>query len=182
VRSSDCEADQQKWLNAVELLKNSMEACRLVKEESVAPRIEEDVAASKGNVPLARTVRAVLQERRQKVAEAEDVCRRQAETERFAFERWYSSCNGGGRTKRGAPVAGELRQASAERDRLRKYLNELLMDEAYAQYRNARPQTERAAEPEEPPQLNAGYRTDRGAGYGGSGYRPGGSQYQGYYR
>lgn len=175
-RPSQCEAEYQKWLSAAEALRSSMQAYRNVREESIAPRIEQNVAAGKRSVSLARTVRTVLQERRRKMDEAEEVCRREVEKERYAFEQWYG-CSSGGRTRRGAPASADLREASAERDRLLKDLRELLMDEAHAQYKNARPQSSRTADLEDPSQLNAGYRTERGAA---SGYP--GNPYQGYYR
>lgn len=179
-RPSECEAERGQWLNAVALLRTGMEAYRSARDESVGPRIEQDVAAGKGTVPVARTVRAVLQERRRKMAETEDICLRQTERERFAFEQWHR-CSARG-ARRGGPAAGELREASADRDRLRKDLSDLLLDEAYAQYKNARPQTESYAESEQQRPMNAGYQSDRGAGYGRTGYPAPGGTYQGYYR
>lgn len=136
-QEASCEAENTRWDAMFKALEEALDAYRAVKEESIAPFIEQK-RAERGKAPsLARIVQEALEERSQRLAEAENKCLAAADAERMAFEEWRH-CASGPRTRRAAASRGPVAPAVKDRERLLAKLRDLLLDEAYAQYKNYR--------------------------------------------
>ncbi len=137
-QEATCEVEIAKWGAACKALEEAIDSYRGVKEDSIAPSIERKRTQRGKGAPVARIVQEALTERSQRLAEAESKCLGVADAERTAFEEWRD-CASGGRTRRGAPSrGGGVVAGSKERERLLAKLRDLLLDEAYAQYKNHR--------------------------------------------
>lgn len=135
--SGQCAAEEAKWSKAYADLQAGMDNYRKVKYESVTPRIARDMTAHEREPSIARVVQAVLQERSERLAELGRTCLELAQLERSAFDEWRG-CATTGISRRENSAMANFRSISLERDRLIIELRDLLLDEAYIQYKNHR--------------------------------------------
>ena len=130
----ECGGPATQWLEAYHRLRDAVEELRKAKKDPVGPKIEEKLAKKSFKVSTAVIVRRVLDARKARIAQARDEITKLlgAEQERF---------NG---LRKCGPVRRRFRALSktvpelAERKRLKSRLSELLLDEAYVQYKNFR--------------------------------------------
>ncbi len=135
--SGPCATEQAKWSNAYESLHAGMEAYRQIKNASVGPRIAREMEAHQRGVSIARIVEFVLKERGNQLGEFGRRCLEMAEVERSSFDEWRR-CATAGAQKRDSSSAATLKKVSRERERLMAELQDILLDEAYFQYKNHR--------------------------------------------
>jgi hypothetical protein len=136
-QDATCEEENAKWVAMYTALNEALDSYRVVKEESVAPIIEQKRDEFGKGAALARIVQASLAERSNRLADAEAKCLSLADSERSAFEEWRS-CASGGRARRAPSAKGVVATASRDRETLLAKMRDLLLDEAYAQYKNQR--------------------------------------------
>jgi hypothetical protein len=132
-----CDPLREQWVASFTLLQRGAEEYRRIKEESVGPSISKHLQ-SRSETNIARAVRAVLAERKRRMAEAETRLRSLAEEERVAFRRW-NDCNPGGRWAKAGSPSQTPRSVTNERRQLRAAIDDLLLDEAYLQYKHTSP-------------------------------------------
>ncbi len=132
-----CDGEQTKWSNAYESLRAGMESYRKVKYESIAPQITQEIATRGSRKPISRIVRAALKDRRERMAEAGERCRDLADQEQSCFKD-LQRCATIGSRRRGNSSTANFKSISRERNRLIAELKDLLLDEAYIQYKNHR--------------------------------------------
>ena len=173
-----CEREKSLWTEKFEALARAAEDYRCIKNESVAPKINE-LMASGTRINMAATIRSALNDRSDRLAEAGSRCQDALARERTAYETWRR-CGGSDRRQKNAPHQNPSSADSRERDRFMADLQDLLLDEAYVQYKGQAPVPTGGAG-REPDQREA-YQDYRPRGYGGQ--APAGSWwgYQGYYR
>jgi hypothetical protein len=135
--SGPCATEQVTWSNAYESLQAGMEAYRQAKNEPVGPRISREMGAHDRGVSIARGVEVVLKERGDKLAELGRRCLESANVERSSFEQWRR-CATVGIKRRDSASEAAFKKISRERGRLMAELRDLLLDEAYVQYKNHR--------------------------------------------
>lgn len=162
-----CDAMRTRWMNAFERLKASAATVRQTKDASLASRIQQELSERGKAASVARSVRAVLKERSAALSRERSQCRDVAVQENEAFDRWRR-CAVGGNPRRGALQASGLEAANAERKKLLGSLQDLMMDEAYAQYKSYQAPT---------PPAYSGY--DQQQAWG-AGRNQGYGNYQGY--
>jgi hypothetical protein len=132
-----CATEHAKWANAQESLQASMENYRQVKYESVSPRITRDMETQGRGASIARIVRVALKEREERLAELGQKCLELADSERSSLEEWRR-CATVGAQRRDNSSAVVFKSIYRERDQLMAELQDLLLDEAYIQYKNHR--------------------------------------------
>jgi hypothetical protein len=168
VADDGCDAWRTRWINAFQRLRDGMDSAHQLKEGSLASRIQQEMGDRENAVSVARSVQAALKERSDALNRGRDQCRNLAMEEHQAFERWRA-CAVGGNMRRGAAQASGLDAAAIERKKLLASLQDLLLDEAYVQYKNYQPPTPPAySEYDQQPWgmgRNAGYNPQ--PGYGG---------------
>jgi hypothetical protein len=86
---------------------------------------------------MARSVQSALKRRSDRLAEAEARCRELAGNERFAFDDLKRCVSGPSQRRVNNPVAA-LAGVSRDRERLLKQMQEVMLDEAYVQYKGER--------------------------------------------
>ena len=133
--SGPCAKEHARWANAHESLQAGMENYRHFKYESVSPQIARDMGTQGKGKSLARIVQVVLKEREERLAELGRKCLELADLERSSLEEWRR-CATGGAQRRDNSSAVAFKTISRERDRLMSELQDLLLDEAYVQYKN----------------------------------------------
>lgn len=135
---TQCRSSEKNWSEAFTLLKDKTEALRAAKEQDVTRHIEEELSKGERSTSIARIVRSVLERRRKDIAETSLGCRQVSEMERTAFEQWRRCCVGrsGSRGPRGAGRPEGVRQ---ERNTVLTLLSDLMVDEAFAQYKTSKP-------------------------------------------
>ncbi len=142
--SGHCGTEQATWSNAYQSLQAGMEAYRQIKNESVSPSIAREMGAHERGVSIARIVQVVLKERGKRLAELGRRCLELADAERSSFGEWRRCAIVGAQRRDSSTVAG-FKSLSRERDRLMAELQDLLLDEAYVQYKNYRAPAEPAS-------------------------------------
>jgi len=135
--SGPCATEHARWSNAYESLQTGMENYRQIKYESVSPRIAEDMGTQGRGASIARIVQVVLKEREERLAELGRRCLELADLERSSFEEWRR-CVTVGAQRRDNASAVAFKSIIPERNRLVAELQDLLLDEAYVQYKNYR--------------------------------------------
>lgn len=135
--SGPCATEHARWSNAYESLQTGMENYRQIKYESVSPRIARDMGTQGKAASIARIVQVVLKERGERLAELGQKCLELADLERSSFEE-LRRCASMGAQRRDNSSAVLFKSISRERDRLMAELQDLLLDEAYVQYKNHR--------------------------------------------
>lgn len=136
--AAPCRSARENWSKAFNLLKERTDALRDAKEHGVTQAIEEKLSGQKQSGPIARAVRSVLDQRRKSMDEARFGCGEVAEMERIAFEDWRR-CSVGRQGPRGSSSPERPEAVLQERNKLLSLLSELMLDEAYAQYRTSHP-------------------------------------------
>ncbi len=130
-----CETWRVRWVAATQSLTDSMEAYRRTKVGSLASRIQQELNDRKDALSMAASVQAALKERSAVLDQQGRKCREMAMDENRAFEQWRRCTGRDDPRRRGFRTDG-LGAAANERKRLLASLQDLLLDEAYAQYRN----------------------------------------------
>ena len=169
-----CEPEAAGWTQAYEALEQAMESYRLLKGESLTPRIEEELKKTGQDRSIARSVQEILKERTRLLGDAKTKCLELAERERSVYDEWRRCAGSGGGRRRNADPHGPNRVAR-QRSELLASMQGLILDEAYVQYKNYRDPSP------------ASYSFDRGPYMGGqNSWRPqrqmGPYPYQGYFR
>jgi hypothetical protein len=174
-----CERERNRWSESFEALKKAVDDYRNIKDESVAPRIDE-IMAKNSRANMAAVIQSVLKNRADRLTEAGGLCQDAVTREKSAYEIWRR-CGGTDRQRKNAPPQDAHATVGRDRDRLVAGLQDLLLDEGYVQYKGqaAVPinETGQAARDQ-----RETYQDYRWRGYGGQ--QPAGSWpgYQGYYR
>lgn len=132
-----CAAAHEKWSNSSGKLRDALQQYKQIKDESVAPEIEESLSQGRKLVPMARIVQSALKRRSDRLAEVGARCRQLADHERFAFDE-LRRCVSGRSQRRGNTVLVALSAISKDRESLLKQFQELMLDEAYVQYKGER--------------------------------------------
>lgn len=127
-----CETEQTRWSDAFASLQKDMNEHRSAKQESITPKIQELLSGA-AKMEMAGAIQFVLKDRKNRLSELEEACRRSAETEKSAYDQWRR-CSGSG--KKGGSAASGPGAVAREREKLLAELQELLLDEAYVQYKN----------------------------------------------
>ncbi|MGO9569034.1 MAG: hypothetical protein ACLP5H_15980 [Desulfomonilaceae bacterium] len=135
--SGPCDTEHARWSKAYESLQAGMERYRQIKYESVSPRIAREMGAHERGASIARIVEVVLKERRERLAELGQRCLEFADLERSSFEDWRR-CATVRFQRRDNSSAVAFKSIVRERDLLMAELQDLLLDEAYVQYKNHR--------------------------------------------
>jgi len=132
-----CAVEHEKWSGSLGELKDALEQLRQVKDESMGPEITESLSKGSKSLSMARIVQSALQRRSEKLAEARGRCRESADKERYGFDNLKRCLSGPSQRRNNAAVAA-LSGISRDRERLLKQMQELMLDEAYVQYRGER--------------------------------------------
>lgn len=135
-----CKDLHAKWSEASGRLQEKMDACRRARESSLAERIEGDLARRDSAMTIARAVQAAVKERSLVMRDITDQCREAAAVENAAFKD-LRRCLGSARRSRKRPNNGTWENLLKERKQLLADLKVLLLDEAYAQYKDYRAPT-----------------------------------------
>jgi len=130
-----CRKAHQDWLGAFNQFKAGIQDYRQLKEESITPRIEEEMKGREGRPPIAAIVRTVLQERDRRLSQAGKELEKLLALEKDSFDRW-KVCSSQGRRRSQAHSRSD--PEIVERDRLSAQCKDLLLDETFEQYRNYR--------------------------------------------
>jgi hypothetical protein len=147
--ADQCESLRSAWVSVYQQLTQLAEQCLALRESSFQPRLEQLNEGRERGSTIARTVRTVLEERLNALNQAKRQVREAIERERLAFTEWRTCL---ARPRRGGPQAGngEIQAAARERERLLRSVEDVLIDEAYVQYKHDRQPV--AAEQNEPRQ------------------------------
>ena len=135
--TDSCVALQEKWGAAFQTLKERMEELRRFKSAPLKPAIQREQANPGNALSIAGSVRAALKERAALTDAATRQCRDAADRERIAFEE-LRACLPSGRQRRSNTNASWQNGDLDERKLVLAALQELLLDEAYLQYKNYR--------------------------------------------
>jgi hypothetical protein len=130
-----CDAWRTRWIEAFQRLKESTESIRHTKEEPLASHIQHELSGHQNTASMARSVQSVLKERSTILSSERTRCRNLAAQENQTFEQWRR-CAVSGNPRRGGMHSSGIEAASIERKKLLGTLPDLLLDEAYAQYKN----------------------------------------------
>jgi hypothetical protein len=133
-----CTRERAAWEEAYGLMKAAAEDYRQIKEGSITPLIEKEIAAKGQSQSSAAVVRSVLQTRAQRMSEVREKLDPLMVEEKRSFDRLKKCVSRSRRTSR----RGSSRDAEErERKRVVAGLSDLLLDEAYDQYKNERPRS-----------------------------------------
>ena len=132
-----CEAETTGWNQAYEALTQAMESYRRLRGESITARIEEKLEKTEQGRSIARGVQEVLKERTRLLADAKTKCLELAERERSVYHEWRRCAGSGGGRRRNTDATGPD-SVARQRSDLPASLQDLLLDEAYVQYKNYR--------------------------------------------
>jgi hypothetical protein len=133
---ASCNVEAAGWTQAYEALARGIESCRSLKQESITPRIEQELEKEPRR-PLAQSVQEVLKERSRSLEQAKTMCLELAERERSAYSEWRR-CAGAGAGRRGRHDLQGPDGVARQRNELLASLQDVLLDEAYVQYKNYR--------------------------------------------
>jgi hypothetical protein len=131
---SQCGFQYAQWRNAFENLNRSAEELQNAKREAVADKITTQLQEQGKGVPIARAVQEVLKQRNLNVQSAAEVCQKNAEIERDFFEQ-LRRCAADTRGRGQNGLAGIQKNRSV----LLAQIPDLLLDEAYSQYKREQP-------------------------------------------
>jgi hypothetical protein len=132
-----CEAETSAWTQAYEALEQALESYRLLKGESVTPRIKAELEKTEPGRSIARSVQEILKERSRLLGEAKTKCLELAQAERSVYDEWRRCAESAGGRRRHADPHGPGNVARRHSDILAS-MQDLLLDEAYVQYKNYR--------------------------------------------
>lgn len=166
-----CAKEHTQWNEAYGMLEEAVNELRDAKVASVEPKINQALADSKG-LSVAQRIQTILKERSRRISEATRKGVEAADQERTAFEQ-LRRCGVSDHSRRSAPSTLPLNEMLRARNRILAELQELLADEAYAQYKQESPV---------PPSTYSGYGPDQqSAQYHNPQYNPGGRTGYGTY-
>ncbi len=128
-----CSVAQEEWAPAFAKVKEKVQTLADFKAKSVAPQIESRLGQNKSGVSVAAVVRQVLAERNQELERIKAECEAVTATEREAYEK-LRACRTADRKSRSEKA---FKRDPIIKERLAKVaeLDELLVNEAYAQYK-----------------------------------------------
>ncbi len=189
-QENPCNGARGELVNASRELKAEAAKYKQALEQSVTPEIQEELSGKEGKASIAAVVRRVLNRRAQRLSEIRARIDTLMSMERIAFSDWQRcATKAGGRLEK---LSGESRNVVQAHQKLAAELSDLLLDEAYRQYKDYRDPS-----PPSGPYYGSAYDSqapysrqrspypgpygDR-YGYGPPGYDPRRSPYQGYYR
>jgi len=170
---ASCEAETSAWAQAYEALEQALESYRLLRGESVTPRIESELEKTEPGRSIARNVQEILKERSRLLGEAKTKCLELAQAERSVYDEWRRCAEGAGGRRRHADPLGPNNVARQHSDILAS-MQDLLLDEAYVQYKNYRDPSP-ASYSDQTPYMG-------GQNSWGPRQSTGASPYQGYFR
>jgi hypothetical protein len=132
--SSVCASKFSDWMTSYENLKTTIDSLTEVKRNSVEPLIKQALESKKPGITISQVVQYIVSTRNQTLSKMTSQCLRLAEVEKYAFEQ-LKRCRGA-ESKKEDPSLSNL-----FRERLSKLseLQELILDEAYVQYRRESP-------------------------------------------
>ncbi|MGO9116996.1 MAG: hypothetical protein ACLQPD_05230 [Desulfomonilaceae bacterium] len=133
---ASCNVEAAGWTQTYEALARGIESCRYLKQESITARIEQELEKEPRR-PMAQSVQEVLKERSSSLEQAKTMCLELAERERSAYAEWRR-CAGAGAGRRGRHDLQGPDGVARQRNELLASLQDVLLDEAYAQYKNYR--------------------------------------------
>lgn len=165
-----CRSMQENWSKAFMLLKERTEALREAKAQAIGQRIEERISQREPGASIAVIVRSVLDRRRKEVAETSLGCSEVAEMERMAYEEWRR-CSLAQRRQRNSPEGERPELFLQQRNSLLNVLSDLMIDDAFLQYKTSRPVHARG---------NSGRTGERSYGADRQGYGSGARRSDGY--
>jgi hypothetical protein len=131
-----CANEYSRWSTSVSTLRESMDSLRQVKQQSLRSDILDAVSRAGSGVTTARIVQSLLDKRNRLVAQGTETCRRLADEERFAFDD-LKRCAASGSQRRGY-TAQAIAPFAREREKVMAELRDVLLDEAYVQYKGER--------------------------------------------
>lgn len=131
-----CDAQRSRWMETHEFLKETMGACQRIKEAPLGSRIQRELTSRQAD-SIAYGVQAVLKERSAALSAAMQRCREAAGMEAHAFEDWRR-CARTVRPRKGEPPVASPDSVAGTRKQVLSALQDLLLDEAYVQYKNFR--------------------------------------------
>jgi hypothetical protein len=134
---ASCDAEAAGWTRAYEELARGIENFRYLKQESITARIEQQLEKTESRRSMARCVQEVLKERTRSLGDSKSMCLELAERERSAYAEWRR-CAGAGSGRRGRPDLQAPDSVARQRNELLVLLQDVLLDEAYVQYKNYR--------------------------------------------
>jgi len=132
-----CSVEHEKWSGSSGELKDALEQLRQIKDESMSPEITESLSKGSKSLSIARIVQSALQRRSERLAEARGRCREFADKEKYAFDN-LKRCLSGPSLRRNNAAVAALSSISRDRERLLKQMQDLMLDEAYVQYKGER--------------------------------------------
>lgn len=144
-----CATVQAQWAQTYELLKEAVNALREAESESIEPKINQTLAAGT-HASVAQKIQMVLKDRNKRISEAARKSADVSEQERVAFEQ-LRRCNSAESVRRSGAQAN-FNTIVRDRNKLLADLQDLLMDEAYVQYKRESPN---------PPSTYSGYGPDQ---------------------
>jgi hypothetical protein len=169
-QESPCEPARAQWAQAHESLKEAANALRETQVESIEPRIDEALKDGK-RITIAQKVQIELKDRNRRISEAAHKCVDAADQEKAAFEQ-LRRCSAADSARRSASHTA-FGAIARERSKLLADLQDLLLDEAYIQYKRESPNPPTYSG-YGPDQQSAQYRQPgAGRGYGYDAYAPG---------
>jgi hypothetical protein len=133
---ASCNVEAAGWTQTYEALARGIESCRYLKQESITPSIEQELEKEPRR-PVAKSVQEVLKERSRSLEQAKTMCLELAERERSAYSEWRR-CAGAGAGRRGRHDLQGPDGVARQRNELLASLQDVLLDEAYVQYKNYR--------------------------------------------
>ncbi len=132
-----CEAESTGWTQACEALKQALESYGRIKGESITPRIEAKLEKTEPGGSTARSVQEVLKERTRSLDDAKTKCLELARSERSIYDEWRRCAGDGGGHRRNPDPHGP-NSVARQRSELLASMQDILLDEAYVQYKNYR--------------------------------------------
>jgi hypothetical protein len=133
-----CGRERADWRQAHQRLKTVVEDYRQIKRGSIAPMIEKEIIEKERSESTAAMVRTVLEDRKLRMAEARKKLDALLVEEKHHFDQLRRCVSRSRRSSNRVPGSRSDEQA---RESVMAGLPDLLMDEAYQQYKNERPRS-----------------------------------------
>ncbi len=159
-RPSPCSQAYSEWQEVFGNLNQDMESLARLKHESLAQSISGDLAARKTSSTIAQIVRRVTAQHNRAITELGEECLRLANSEKIAFEQWRRCRISETRGRDDHSAVGLVRERSVKLVELQ----DLLLDDAYLQYRKESPNPSSAYSQSQDPRQSPGPDRRIGAG------------------
>ncbi len=134
-KDSTCAQSYTEWFQAYEVFGKSLNNFSVAKKASVEPLITEAMSDVKSRKTISSIVQSVLRHRGARIADLSNEVVSAAENEKILYEH-FRRCRMGEVKSKNDRFVSEIAQ---ERSTKLRELNELLLDEAYVQYRKESP-------------------------------------------